>query len=435
MTRKTRTFLFIFFVLLFAIAVPSLVFYAQGYRVNWPLEPGKNLVVMTGGLYVETTPKQASIYVNDKLKKQTDFFLGSALVENLVPRQYRVQVKKAGYQTWQKNLEIKGRAVTEAINIFLFPEEVTFSAVEKNVSEALVSPDGQKIALRGQDDNGWNLKLYDVGKSVTSKLAGERDLSAKGTTFVDWKWQIDSKKLDVSASSTVAVGDYTIMTDKNPAQVSKIKTATTTAEQIASTELDGNSYYIGPDGSISKKDSSSNITKISPATITISPDSKYRLWVFNDYYFVSKDSELYVLKPGTDSFEKIFNELVSDVKISPDNKKVVYASGSEIWIFFLKDESGQPVAKAGDQIFIARLSEKIANCDWFNSDYLILTAGNTIKTAEIDNRDKVNIVDLAKFSAIDNSADGSKVKLFWNSEQKSAYLFLGSALYKSQPIQ
>ena len=102
MSRGLRTFIFIFFVAVFVVVAPSLVLYAQGYRLNLPLEPGKKLIVMTGGLFIKTNPKQADVLINGSLSGQTDFFFGSALVENLLPRQYRVEVKKDGYQTWER---------------------------------------------------------------------------------------------------------------------------------------------------------------------------------------------------------------------------------------------------------------------------------------------------------------------------------------------
>ncbi len=434
MSRKFRTFLFIFFVMMFVIATPCLVLYAQGYRLNWPLESGKKLIVMTGGLFVKTQPKQADIYVNGKLEDQTDFFFGSALVENLLPRPYQIEIKKSGYQPWQKTLEIKEKEVTEIRNITLFPEHTAFDAVEKNASGALISADGQKIVLRGQDDNGWNLKLYDISKGVTSKLAGEKDFSAKGAQFNDWSWT-DAKTISISVFANNATSSYSIAIDKNPARLSKNPAANASSTpEIASAESNGNAYSLDKDGFIIKKDFTGNTSKASAAQIAIGPNAKYRMQVFNDYYFVSKNSELYVAKPGSDSFEKIFDNLSSTPKLSPDGKKVVYASDSEIWLYFIKDKTDPPQFTAGNKVFIARLSEKISKCDWLNSDYLIFAAGGAIETAETDNRDKINTAGLVKFAALDNAADIQKAQFLWDGQQNSIYLFLGSTLYKSQPI-
>jgi len=439
MSRGLRTFIFIFFVAVFVVVAPSLVLYAQGYRLNLPLEPGKKLIVMTGGLFIKTNPKQADVLINGSLSGQTDFFFGSALVENLLPRQYRVEVKKDGYQTWEKNLSINEKEVTEARNITLFPAEIGFSAAEKNVDSILLSPDGKKIALRGQNNGIWNLRLYDIAQNVTVSLVDEHDFSAKTASFVDWKWA-DAKTLNVSAATGNATSTWTIATDKDPARIAKIAAANpvgaTTTIELAPQKNEGSSYYLGQDGFIYKKDALGNPAKISPAQVSLKPGVDYSLWVFNNYYFVKAGAELFVLSPGKNSFEKIFDKLSSDPKLSPDGKKVLIFSDSEIWIFFLKDKTDQPTATAGDKIFIARLSEKIADCDWLNSDYLIFTAGNTIKAAEIDNRDKANIYDLAKMSDISpNAKTGQPSQLIWSSDQKTIYLFLDNTLFESQPVE
>ena len=435
MNQAARKALFIFFVALFVIATPTLVLYAQGYRINWPLEPGKKLVVMTGGFFLKTSPKQADIYVNGKLQDQTDFFFGSALLENFLPRQYQLEVKKTGYQSWEKTLEIKEKEVTEIRNINLFPDRITFAAVEKNADNALASPDKKKIALLGKDDDGWVLKLYDINKGVTSKLAQENDFSGKGAEFNGWKWSDDSKIINISAIVNKINGNYTISIEKNPPQLIKDTGTATSTEEIVSRSVNGNKYYLGKDGFIFKKDPAQNISKIGTAPLAIDPVAKYRLWVFGDYYFISKNSELYIKTPFSNSFKKLFDGLSSDIKLSPDGGRIVYSSDSEIWIYFMKNKNDQPSENEGNDLFIARLSEKIMDCDWYNSDYLIFTAGNDIKTAEIDTRSNVNIATLSNFSDIDNSGNYQNAHLIWNGDQKSAYVYLNTTFYKSEPIQ
>lgn len=434
MSRKFRTLLFIFFALLFAVAAPGLLMYAQGYRINWPLEAGKKLVVMTGGFFVRVSPKQAGIYVDGNLKKETDFFFDSALVENLLPRQYEFEVKKTGYQAWKKKLEIKEKEVTETRNIILFPNRTEFAGIAKNIDGILLSPDGQKIALREKEENGWSLKFYDIQQNITVKLADQNNFSGKNAAFASWRWA-DAKTLEVLSNSASASSTYAIAIDKNPPRITK-KTQTGATSTLAATEISvQDKYFLGQDGFVYKNGNSGNPIKAGPAQITLAPDSDRKLWVFGDYFFVRSGSDLYEAKSSLESFEKIFSGLSGDPKLSPDGKKAVYSSDSEIWVFFLADKTSPPPASAGDKIFIARLSEKIANCDWFNSDYLVFTAGNNIKTAEIDNRDRINIANIASFSDIGAGGDFANPQMIWNENQKSACLFLGSTLYKSKPIQ
>lgn len=436
--RKT---IFIFFVLLFIIAAPSLALYAQGYRLNLPYTNGAKLIVKTGGVFLKVNPKQADVYVNGNLSEQTDFFLGSSLVENLLPRKYNIEVKKSGYKPWNKNLEVKEKEVTEARNILLFPEKLAFSPVEENIVDISAAPDQTKIAIQERTADGWNLRLYDLASGMTTSLADDGDFSVKDATMAGLEWIDNSQTLKVSIWANNKTADYAIATDKTPAKIARLTTDTaanssTTTVDLATDSTDGNTYKLQQDGYIYKKPAQKQAEKISEARMEIDPAATYKLWVIRDYYFVKKGFELYVLVPGATNFKKIFDGLTSNPELSPDGKKVVYTSNSEVWVFFLDDKIDQPVARAGDNEFIIRLSEKISDCRWLNPNHLIFIAGQTIRAAEIDTRDRVNIIELAKISDITGNEQASEgARLFWDNNSKTAYIFANQALYRSTPIE
>ena len=76
-------------------------------------------------------------------------------------------------------------------------------------------------------------------------------------------------------------------------------------------------------------------------------------------------------------------------------------------------------------MFLIRLSEKIDNVFWLDSNYLVLNAGNTIKITEIDNRNRLNIMD---FKEIKNP------EIFWNENDKKLYIFSENTLSVSAPL-
>ena len=436
MSRKLRTILFYFFLIFFAIGAPALALYAQGYRLNWPLEPGKKLIVKTGGFFVKVHPKQSAIYINGKMEKQTDFIFDLALVTNLMPRRHLFEIKKSGYQTWAKNLEIKEKEVTEAKNVFLFPDGLKFSAVEQNIADSLMSPDKQKIALRYQDDIGWSVKLYDINRGITAKLADQSNFSVKNPEFSSWQW-IDEKTIEVSVNSGETAETYSIATDKIPAQIIKKSSPEIKANSAASAEIkilaEAGDYYLGQDGLIRQKNGVAAEAAIA-AKIEIIPEAEYDLRIFGDYFFVSAKNQLLAASKNGKTFEKILDGTAAEMKLAPDGKKIAYCSDSEIWVFYLESRIDPPAAKAGDRIFIARLSEKITDCDWFNSDYLIFAAGDRVRTAEIDNRDKINFAEIAEFSKIGGESSGAG-KMFMDQGKKIVYLLPGKTLYKSDPIE
>jgi len=95
---------------------------------------------------------------------------------------------------------------------------------------------------------------------------------------------------------------------------------------------------------------------------------------------------------------------------------------------YLKDKTDQPQKNAGDQVFIARMSKKISDLQWFNSDYLIFASGQEIRTAEIDNRDKINIAAIFTIAAPQNS---NPLTIKWDSINKNLFIFDGSALFET----
>lgn len=104
---------------------------------------------------------------------------------------------------------------------------------------------------------------------------------------------------------------------------------------------------------------------------------------------------------------KNIEEIVSDIEqnaTSSDKNKVIEASDYEIGILFLEDK---------ERVFLTRFSEKIGHIFWLTDYYLIFSVGNKIKVAEIDNRDRINIIDLAEFA---------NPEIFWSQKDKTLYV-------------
>ncbi|MEK7503802.1 MAG: hypothetical protein AAB577_02360 [Patescibacteria group bacterium] len=144
MTKKARTILFGICVFLFALTAPTVILYSQGYRFDFETKK----VVQVGGLYFKVAPRSAQVYLNGKLKETTSLFTSSALIENLLPKMYYVEIKKDGYHSWQKTLEVKERQVTDAKNITLFPQNIGFATTSSPLPKIIVnatSSDGQKV--------------------------------------------------------------------------------------------------------------------------------------------------------------------------------------------------------------------------------------------------------------------------------------------------
>ena len=157
MTKRTRTFLFFACSIAFLIVTPTVLLYNQGYR----LDLSTAQITKTGAFYFGVSPRGSDVFINGQLKKRTDFFFGSALIEELLPGNYLVEIKKEGYFPWKKNLEVKAMAVTEENDVVLFPEKTDFQIFAKGVERFFPSPSGKKALLQKKDSQGQYLTLFD----------------------------------------------------------------------------------------------------------------------------------------------------------------------------------------------------------------------------------------------------------------------------------
>ena len=129
-----------------------------------------------------------------------------------------------------------------------------------------------------------------------------------------------------------------------------------------------------------------------------------------------------------DTKEKSTKEIFSEARIiegSPDQKKLALSNGSEIWVMYVQDSQGQPYHQTGDKVFLTRLSKNIDALSWISSHYLVFSADTDIQTMEIDERDTVNMSQLAQFS---------QPEFFWQEASKALAVLSQGNLYISEVL-
>ncbi len=485
MTKSTRTILFIFLAILFFLLAPLIVLYSLGWRMDW-----KNKKITQPGIfYFKIWPKNSIIYLNGKLEKKTDFFFGSALLENLMPGKYEVEIKKDGFYPWKKILEIKKREVTEAKNIILAPEGTNFNNLSKNIENFYFSPDEKKIVFQeitnnqnGNNSEDWALKLFELEKNIKSHLIDKKDISKENVKLIDLKFSPDSKRIILETEVKESIRYYILPTEQGTEQSIKVspldfleqdiekvffspknsqkllvmtgsidgetsflKEADLIDKKISSPLLENivtfsifnnNIYYLDSAGFLFNDDLSFNKKeKLNLTPLPVKKETGYKITVYNSYIFLQKNEILYIFDENKKSFQKIF-EPVKNFQISPETDKFVFFNDYEIWVFFLEKGNDQPQKEAGDRIFITRFSEKIGDIFWLTNHYLIFNLGNKIKIAEIDDRDKINIFDLSPSQSNGDvsSYEFVEPKIFWNETYKKIFLLSEKNFYVSEKL-
>jgi hypothetical protein len=453
---------------LFFLIAPAVVLYSQG----WRFDPQTKHFTKTGAFFFKITPKTAQIYLNDKLTKKTDFLSGTAYIENLLPKKYKVTVRKTGYLNWEKNLEIKEQKPTEVKNIVLIPAKVNFNLLSKGIEKVFPSSDGKKVILKKKTKDGWSLSLFDLNKNVQSSLiekSGELlDLKAS-EDFTKLILQISTNEnfeyylLDLGKDTNNLIsldflgkdiesisfnprdnqslffisseiknnagGENKNSTEKNflyEANYTNKEIRGPLLSNIVSYEISGDViYYVENTGFLYKSGLSfDSKDRINVEPLEIKNETEYKLMLVNSEIFLKENSTLYFLNKEGRFFEKLFEQF-KELKVSPDLNKIVYYSDNEIWVLFLKEILEQPERKAGDKLFITRFSEKVGNVFWLTDYYLIFNTNASIKIAEIDDRDKIQIWDIANFK---------NPEIFYNQLSKKLYIFSNGNLYSSENL-
>ena len=483
MSKKSRKILFLICLFLFILTAPLVILYSQGYRFDFSPPDGGIKLTQTGGIFIKTEPKQAEIYINNEPVKRTDFFFGSALIENLLPKRYKIEVKKENYLTWEKNLEIREKEVTEVKNIILFPKSIMLNPLtpdqkddtrvknfwfspdqkkmvsfEENKSSSLSSlpegssePEGENPKPE-KDETSWALKLYDLERNIKSHLISEADVYQQGADLVNLEFSEDSKEiyLDIEISEKLArtgtplsgsekqKKTFTLKLDKLPPQLTENKITPLPEDIIASKKHNQDNYHLDNSGYLLK-----NGLKISETPFPVKPEFEYAFEIFSDFIFLiatepsdrsfepvmpqltDREQDLYLFSSELKYFQ-IFFEKISGLEVSPDKKKVAFFSNSEVWVFFLMDEG---IKKVDDKLFISRLSERIGNVVWLNSDYLSFNSGSNLKVAELDDRDRIQIWDIASSPDLE-----AEIKIYFNENNKNLYIINRGSLFVSEKI-
>ena len=114
MSLYGRRIIFYLLLTLFLIVAPAIIGYTAGYR--WSFTQRRFL--KTGAISVATIPEDASIKVNGKE------YAGHtpALIRNLLPGNYNIEIFKTSYRPWQKTLPVQSEQTAFAIRIPLFKE-------------------------------------------------------------------------------------------------------------------------------------------------------------------------------------------------------------------------------------------------------------------------------------------------------------------------
>jgi len=278
--KRTRLLITLLVSLLLVGGTALAIQFAKGYRPNL----AQLALDGTGLLSATSYPKNAQVFINDRLTTVTDDTL------NLTPEQYQVKIMKTGFLPWIKTVSIKPELVSTT-DARLFPSIPSLTPLTfYQVSSPLLSPDGSKL-------------VYTLTNSPFSQDNGVYVLSLANSIFPG------NQIIQIADLSTF---DYRQATFAWSPDGSQILTLFHDTNKIIA------SHLLNP----------RNLNQAKNLT-----DTTFRLpLLLNQWQDQQKSINLTALARFPEFIQKVASESAVNVYFSPDREKILYTAIKDLEI-------------------------------------------------------------------------------------------------------
>ena len=432
---------------------------------------------------MEPRPAPVELFLDGELERRSSFLFQNIFAGDLIPKTYHIEVKKEGYTSWEKNLDVVPKLVTEARNIVLFPKQGSKEAVaiKTEVESFAFSPSGKYLALVGKGlipkisiyatDSKKEVLTFTAPKTFSGYAVGDIQWNKNSSYFLfslekgrTKKWvSVDLTRdeltsIDIS-QDIIKLEDFREHTKKlyKPA-ITQVAWSHDDSNKIFFVTNDNSNDHLLFSYNLSSKKLSKplaydvlkysvkgnkilyissvlySINSLNPDTghirqISFSPilniekaDSITFLKNIKDpYVALLVDESLYILNTKTASLKKISGS-VNEAMATNAGKKILIIARDTLSVYWLQDIRIQPFRDAGDIKAIYTSSDKITGAIWFskNNEYIIFSTADAIKAVELDTRDKVNTSTLFAKKA---------GKIFYNEKDETLYFLSDETVY------
>ena len=357
----------ILFLLTFAVVLATVIAYARGYRFDLK----KRLLKSTGIISATSTPKAAKIYINGELKGVTDTNL------TLPPENYVIEIKKEGYTSWSKKINLKGELVIN-VDPVLFPVNPSLSPLTNlGIIKAISTEDGDKIVVIASG----SAYLFDSGKRTLPFFPPL------------------NKIVDLSLIPNIV--DY-----KN------IKITFSPDQKQAIFQTEENSYLL-----------SLEEDNLYPLDVTMSKDALFEAWQ-NE----KNNNNTKILETFPKDFDKIASSSFEIISFSPNETKVLYKANENVELPLMikpplisTNQTPEIRSVIKDKIYVYDRKEDKnfllpnLNLKWyFDSRHLVVEEEKKISIVDYDGINKQSIYSGPFESSFFNTTNDGKIVVLTN---------------------
>ncbi len=442
MKKWKRLILFWSFVTLFLLTVPLVLLRARGYRFDYH----RGVFVYSGTLTFKSNPQTVDVRLNGTLaaSKQLDRINSSYNITGLLPNAYNFQVSAPGFQAWNKNIAIHSGVATEFWNVLLTRDSYDRTTYDTTgVEKFFLSPKNKLLAYTVPTAEKITASVFDIGAKKTTAtfdFPGWNFAGADRQENIEWSPDESAFSLPVKTTANGQTAyDYFIVTLADQTQLDLAKflgkdsishvrwdpkqtgylffldgdtlyranlkakgDVAAIATGVSAYDLSGsNVYYALLSNNLLYKNSLDGQAQPTQITNNFPGEAAEKiasLVVYDDARIALLDDhqDLYIFNQGEHAnyFRKL-NDGILETHFSDDGKKLLFWSGNEISVYYLRDGISQPQRTEDTMENITRYSTPVQNVQWFyDYEHVVFTVGRFTKIIELDARDRRNCLDI-----------------------------------------
>lgn len=205
LTRPIRRLVMSCLILVYLIIAPLIISYTAGYRYDFKTDEIKQ----TGVLNIDVKPKNAQVYINDTLMKESL----PIYLPNRAPGSYKIKISLPGYKNWEKDILIESKKTAYIKNATLFKESLPVEVMKdynKPIVDIHFSPSAIFSLIVSEKDG-----IYEVDLLNLNNFAVQTMLRAKADAKPELSWSSfnDFAFIKTSANKTESL---TLFDANNP---------------------------------------------------------------------------------------------------------------------------------------------------------------------------------------------------------------------------
>ncbi len=214
--RAHTTRLFVGYALLTAIiSLVALLLVFQAYGYNFNLQTGN--ITQNGLVFVDAHPQPANVFLNGQQKGTTDKRL-------IMPADnYKLELKRDGYRTWQREFTLLGGTIERLVYPFLFPEKLEPKEVQLFAAEPAFASQSldRRWLVTSQPGSPLALSLIDLDSDLMNPAPLSLPQSLFSVTGTNHKielieWAADNRNMMVKHTFDAGV-EFVLVDHQTPA--------------------------------------------------------------------------------------------------------------------------------------------------------------------------------------------------------------------------